>query len=107
MRPPRLERGTPGLEVPCSIQVSYGRLVYACLDLSRLMKSERRELVQATANHAATQVSQAPANGNRHFTTRPGEPRDEVNVPNTSFVSVSRTVSTIVVPVTDPAYAAG
>ena len=52
------------------------------------------------------QVSQTPANGKRHF-TRPGEPRDKVNVPITSFVSVSRTVSTIVVPVTDPTYAAG
>ena len=52
-------------------------------------------------------VSQTPANGNRHFTTRPGEPRDKVNVPITSFVSVSRTVSIIVVTVTDPTYAAG
>src|SRR6266446_6855444 len=51
------------------------------------------------------QVSQTPAIGNRHFTTRPGEPCDKVNVPITSFVSVSRTVSTIVVKVTDPTYA--
>ncbi len=26
VRPPRLERGTPGLEGRCSIQLSYGRL---------------------------------------------------------------------------------
>ena len=37
------------------------------------------------------------AKGNRHFITRPGEPRDKVNVPITSLVSVSRTVSIIVV----------
>ena len=30
VRPPRLERGTPGLEGRCSIQLSYGRTVWKC-----------------------------------------------------------------------------
>ena len=29
-RPPGLEPGTLGLEVPCSIQLNYGRTVFVC-----------------------------------------------------------------------------
>jgi hypothetical protein len=48
-----------------------------------------------------------PTKGKTHFTTRPGESRDKANVPITSLVSVSRAVSTIVVSVIEPMYAAG
>src|ERR1700674_133864 len=44
--------------------------------------------------------------GSTPFTNRPDEPRERVNTPITSFVSVKRTVSSIVVAVTDPTYAA-
>ena len=53
-----------------------------------------------------SQLTEA-AVGYRHFTTRPGPPRINVNVPMTSLVSINSTVSTMVFPVTDPTYVAG
>ncbi len=64
--------------------------------------TEVQTITGGTGRNAGGSRMPAPGRGYRHFTTRPGTPRARVNVPIDSPVSVSRTNSIIVAPVTDP-----
>ena len=56
-RPPRLERGTPGLEGRCSIQLSYGRVDLMLLETGRM----------ALSLSACSNPSDKPREVGRHF----------------------------------------